>query len=154
MRPSDIISVDPAAFRSETSCLGDQLVRLLHAVRAARPDIKWYVADVQTVGPSPVARRQPEPVLIGATESLIQVAQRVEQFESGVFAGVSSTIEQPAFRCGGLWTDDEAYADLGDAIIEIRAFDMSYWSIATSDADLTNRILVRLEEGTTKGPAR
>ena len=122
----------------------EQLVRLLRLIHALRLDLKWYVADVQTIGPFPVHRREATPILIGDTGALIEVAQRVNQFESGVFAGVPSSIDQPTFRAGGLWTEDEEAADLGDAVVEVRAFDTSYWSIATADANLARTILKRL----------
>jgi hypothetical protein len=60
--------------------------------------------------------------LVGDTQALIRAALNVEQFESGVFVGVRHSLEQPAFRTGGLWTEDEDAADLGDAIVEVRAF--------------------------------
>lgn len=76
---------------------------------------------------------------------MIEAAQRVDQFESGVFAGVPSVIAQPVFRAGGLWTEDEEAADLGDAAVEVRAFDTSYWSIATADPDLAQILRERIE---------
>jgi len=146
MRPRDIVRLDPADFRSETCCVGEQLVELLRVIQALRPGLKWYVADVQTIGPSPVPRREPVPILIGDTGALIQAAQRVDQFESGVFAGVPSSIGQAGFRSGGLWTEDEEAADLGDAVVEVRAFDTSYWSVATADSVLARNILERIGE--------
>ncbi len=146
MRPRDIIRLEPAAFRSATSCLGEQLVALLRTIQGLCPDLKWYVADVQTIGPSPVHGRDPTPICIGDTRALVQAARRVSQFERGVFAGVPASVDEPAFRAGGLWTEDEEAADLGDAAIEVRAFDMSYWSIATADPNLATRISERLEQ--------
>lgn len=148
MRPRDIVRLEPAAFRSETACLGEQLVALLRSIQELRPDLKWYVADVQTIGPSLVPRREPTPVFIGDAGALVQAVQRVDQFESGVFAGVPSSIDLPAFRPGGLWTEDEEAADLGDAAVELRAFDTSYWSIATAEPNLAKTIRKRLgQEG-------
>jgi hypothetical protein len=145
MRPRDMVRLQASAFHGAMSCLGEQLVALLHTIQELRPGLKWYVADAQTIGPSPVPRREPTPVLIGDTRALIEAAQRVEQFESGVFAGVPSAIAQPAFRAAGLWTEDEEDADLGDAAVEVRAFDTSYWSIATADPNLARIIRERLE---------
>jgi hypothetical protein len=148
MRPRDIIRLEPAAFGSVTCCLGEQLVALLRTIHELRPDLKWYVADVQTIGPSPVARREPTPTFIGDAGALVQEARLVDQFESGVFAGVPSSIDRPVFRAGGLWTEDEEVADLGDAAVEVRAFDTSYWSIATADPNLAKTIRKRLgQEG-------
>lgn len=143
MRPHEIVHLGPAAFGSETSCLGQQLVGLLRVIEVLHPHLKWYVADVQTIGPSPTPRREPVPNLVGDTEALIKAARKVEQFESGVFVGVPPSLDRPVFRTGGLWTEDEDAADLGDAIVEVRAFDTSYWSIATTDTKLARGVLER-----------
>lgn len=75
---------------------------------------------------------------------MIQSARQVEQFSSGVFVGVPPAIERPTFRDGGLWTEDEEAADLGDAAIELRAFDTSYWSVAAAEPDLIDAIRERM----------
>ncbi len=57
-----------------------------------------------------------------------------------VFVGVSPTTTEPRFRAGGLWTGDSETADLGDALIELRAFDTSYWSVAIADPGLGQQL--------------
>jgi hypothetical protein len=84
------------------------------------------------------------PELIGDTKVLASAAQTVAQFESGVFAGVSSRCLNPRFRSGGLWTEDEEAADLGDVLVELRAFDATYISVATNDVELAERIAKEL----------
>jgi hypothetical protein len=144
MRPAKILHLVPAVFGSETSCLGHQLIELLRVIERLYPDLKWYVADVQTIGPSLTTRREPVPSFVGDTKTLIHAARKVEQFESGVFVGVPNSLERPVFRAGGLWTEDEEDADLGDALVEVRAFDTSYWSVATANPDVVRDILERL----------
>ncbi|MBX3191476.1 MAG: hypothetical protein KF819_31060 [Labilithrix sp.] len=143
MRPREVIRLSNDAFDAATVCNGWQLVELLTAIEGLHPNLSWYVADVQTLGPSPTRRREPCPTSIGHTAALIQAVGDVVQFESGVFVGVPSGIEQPAFRPGGLWTEDDETEDLGDAVIEMRAFDTSYWSIATADPDIARDLLER-----------
>jgi hypothetical protein len=152
MRPGDVVRLPPAAFGSVMSCLGEQLVVMLQMIQELHPGLEWYIADAHTVGPPPVPRREPTPILVGDTTALIEAAQRVEQFESGVFAGVPGAIAQPAFRAGGLWTEDEEAADLGDAAVEVRAFDTSHWSIATADPNFANMIRERLEQARGRWP--
>jgi hypothetical protein len=136
MQPLKTILLSPIAFGDTTSCLGGQLIVLLRVIDAFYPHLRWYVADVRTTGGSLTSYRQSTPVLTGDTKLLIEAVQNVEQFESGVFAGVPCSIEQPRFRSGGLWTEDEDCADLCDALIEVRAFDTSYWLVAISDPEL------------------
>jgi hypothetical protein len=72
---------------------------------------------------------------------LVRIAGAVEQYESGVFTGVPDGAVNPEFRAGGLWTEDEEAADLGDAIVELRAFDTTYVSLATIDEVIANHVI-------------
>lgn len=75
---------------------------------------------------------------MGNADALIEFSLKVDQFISGVFAGVPKEIDAPRFRDGGLWSEDhgEDAADLGDSVIEIRAFDTSWIEIASHDGDV------------------
>ena len=65
----------------------------------------------------------------------------MDQFVSGVFAGVPRGIETPRFRPGGLWTEDEDTADLYDSVVEVRAFDTCYFLITSNDEALREHLL-------------
>jgi hypothetical protein len=97
MRPRKTIRLGAAAFGDEISCLGWQFVALLRAIEELDPNLTWYAADVQTIGPSPTHRRDPTPALIGNATALMQAGQLVEQFESGVFVGVPLSCHRPSF---------------------------------------------------------
>jgi hypothetical protein len=56
-----------------------------------------------------------------------------------VFVGVPPTIEQPRFGDAGPRADENEVIDLGDATIELVAFDWSFWSV-TAEADLIDGI--------------
>lgn len=144
MQPVQVIQIHPSAFGSPTSCLGVQLVKILRVIGSFPVDLHWHVADVQAVGQFPFAR-QPLPRLIGPTDALIEAATMVDQFESGVFAGVPSSNATPSFRSGGLWTEDEDDADLGDAMVEVRAFDTAYWLVSPADIALADLVRKRFE---------
>lgn len=143
--PTKVLRATPSAFSQDLACLGTQLVTLLELIEIGHPSLRWYLGDIQTIGPSPIHGRSPIPVLLGDTNTLVQAARNVEQFESGVFSGVPTTVSHPKFRDGGLFTEDEEAADLGDAIVELRAFDTTYWSIATTESDLSDAIQSWLE---------
>lgn len=141
MRPQYVIHLGLEAFQGATAaCEGGQLAHVLEAIGDVRPDLSWYIADVQTIGHSPAERREARPEVVGNTSALIRAVATVEQFESGVFAGVPQQIVRPTFRSGGLWTEDDEAADLCDAVVELRAFDSTYLSIATSDTEIARRI--------------
>lgn len=116
MWPVETVHLGPEAFGDTAACLGGQLTELLQFLGALQPNLTWHVADIECIGTFPVSRREPAPTSIGDTATLMQAALRVSQFESGVFAGVAESVERPAFRPGGLWTEDEEAADLGDAL--------------------------------------
>lgn len=116
--------------------------------------------------PREIARLEPaafESVLCCLGPQLVVMLQRIEELrpgltwyvadaETGVFAGVPSSIAQPAFRAGGLWTEDEEAADLGDAVVELRAFDTSFWSIATAAPELATSIRTQIERKRDRSP--
>ncbi len=139
-QPRHIIHLGPETFHHEAACQGKQLVQLLRLIHHVHPRLTWYVADVQNTGYQLLQRRQSTPASIGDTAALIVAVTDVDQFESGVFVGIPENIAEPKFRDGGLWTEDDDFADLGDAIVEIRAFDTAYWLIATVDAEVMTRL--------------
>lgn len=149
MRPLTIVRLGPTSFQNEALGLGTQLVKLVETIERIRPDLNWYAADVQATGHSPVPPREPQPTLVGDTAKFLGVAQRVEQFESAVFAGVPASVHNPSFRAGGLWTEDEEAADLGDAVVELRAFDTSCWYLATAEPDIASEILKKFPRSST-----
>jgi hypothetical protein len=95
---------------------------------------------------SPDFNKSPVPKLFGEGETLITAVAKVDQFLSGVFAGIPADIAAPRFRAGGLWTKDEELADIGDAFVEVRTFDTSFISVATADLALLDMIVSRLHE--------
>lgn len=132
----------PMLFDDSAACLGKQLKALVQVVSQIHPRLIWYAADVQTTGYQIVSRCEPTPMKIGDTATLIKAVAKIDQFESGVIAGIPDNIETPRFRNGGLWTEDneDEAIDLGDALVEIRAFDTSYWAVLFLNADLLHRL--------------
>jgi len=114
-------------------CLGPQVAAVILTIDSRIPQLQWYVADVRTVGYQFPSGASPVPWLVGNASTLAEAALAVDQFESGVFVGVQSSIGSPRFRSGGLWTEDDQDADLGDATIEVRAVDTTDIEIYSSD---------------------
>jgi hypothetical protein len=104
------------------------------------PTVHWYVADVQLTGSYAKDWESRIPMRIADTAQMLARVAQIDQFESGVFLAVPSEVVTPMFRGRELWTDDEDFAELGDAVIEIRAFDTSYISVSSADAALIQRI--------------
>jgi hypothetical protein len=71
-------------------------------------------------------------VKIGKAQELIQIASQIDQLFSGIFIAIPENIFDPDLN-GEFDTEDDPTEDLGDAVIEIRAFDTSYFEVYYSD---------------------
>ncbi len=135
MHPTRVLHFGASVFAAQTACLGDQVATVVESIRSLIPDLSWYVADVQCTGTS-FTDGAPTPVYVGDADAMIRAALQVDQFTSGVFVATPADFPQPRFRDGGLWTDDDESADLGDAVVEMRAFDTTHVSVATTHEEL------------------
>lgn len=141
MAPFWVLKLDRHAFSdARAACQGRQVAAVVAAIEAAMPGLIWYAADVQCLGSSFLPRRDPIPARVGDGATMIRAAELVDQFESGVFVGIRPGRTNPGFRDGGLWTEDDELADLGDSVVEIRAFDMTYISVASRDEVLRRKL--------------
>jgi hypothetical protein len=142
MKPQHFIHLDKTAFPgANVVCTGVQVAAVIKHIVEVEPGLLWYMADLETIGRQFPPGRTPIPQLIGDAASLLDAVTGVEQFTSGVFVGVPRDLAPPSFRAGGLWTEDKDDADLGDAVLEIRAFDTSYVSVATADRALAQHVI-------------
>lgn len=118
---------------SPTACQGRQVALTIRTVAKALPDLVWYASDVLAPGAPFWTRFQGStPTQVGLSDEAAREAEEVPQFESGVFVGVPDRVIDPQFRIGGVWTEDGDDADLGDGVVEIRAFDTDYILVAAS----------------------
>jgi hypothetical protein len=121
-------------------CLGSQLTQIVTLLNELLGDLTWYVADIDTVGESRYPST-PTPDRVGDSHQLVDLFQKVDQFLRGVFIAVKAEVVDPQLRTD-VDTEDPVSVDLGDAIVEIRAFDTSYFEIITRDdriADFLSR---------------
>lgn len=136
MKPVGSLRLRGEDFSATANCLGWQVAQVISDADRACPGLRWYAADVETSGYQFPFRRSPWPVCIGSAELCIPYILQVDQFDSGVFAGVPSHIDTARFRDGGLWAEDQEQDDLGDALVEIRAFDTAYIVVSSSSLEL------------------
>jgi hypothetical protein len=140
MKPSGAVRLRLKEFPgSSTVCQGWQLANALAAVVSVAPDLSWYAAHVTSIGQSWNIEAT-HPAKIGQVTDLIEVARAVPQFGGGVFVGVPGGCTAPRFREGGLWTEDAPDADLGDGIVEVRAFDTTFIEVLSADAAILNGV--------------
>lgn len=112
---------------SRSSCLGRHVTSILNVLEPLLEDITWYCADVRTNRPDASAwpAATAEVVSIGSTSDFLERVSRVDQFESGVFLALLRVGSSPNIRHDPA-TEDPPFSELGDAVVEMRAFDTSY----------------------------
>ena len=113
-------------------CLGSQLARIVTSLMGQLADVSWYIADVEVIGTSRLAQGQ-TPQFVGQSHQFVALVQDVDQFLRGVFLAVRGGRLQPHFR-ERIDTEDPVNVDLGDALVEIRAFDTTYFELLTMDS--------------------
>ena len=124
------------------NCRGQQLKEILELIEFY-PTIKnaiWYASDLDS-SPIPdciINFTKFIPEKIGNTRNLITICQNVNQFLSGVFLAFSRDVGDRLNE--GFETEDKAFRDIGDAVLEIRAFDTTFFEIYTNDYDLVHKI--------------
>lgn len=110
--------------------LGSQLVRIVNIVSEGSCDCSWYAADVDAYEklPPQISRGQPSPQLIGSEQEMLLFASSVEQFLSGVFLLMPNNSYESFFQYQ-FFTEDLPFRDIAPAVVEIRAFDTSYFEL-------------------------
>ena len=120
-------------------CTGEQLREVLRQISSWVEGCVWHISDVKTNNSvESLASSELEKQRL-STESLNELCSKVDQFLSGIFLAVPAKIDKPQLNTGFL-TEDEPTSDLGDAILEIRAFDTSYFELYTADYELSKEL--------------
>jgi len=123
-------------FGEDAACLGPQLEQLVKVLHLNDNSEQWYYADVETNGASSFSCA-PGLHKVGNSEDFANLLVGTDQFQSGVF--LVSRISSPRFRANPT-TEDTHLVDLGDADVEIRAFDTTYFEVYSRDLDLLERL--------------
>lgn len=119
------------------SCTGKQLKELLVHVEPWVGNCEWYIVDTKTNNSVDLLTYDAPQTLSG--EALRDACARVDQFMAGIFLAVPRGLSQPKLQLDAV-TEDEPTSDLGDAVLEIRAFDTSYFEIYTPLPELAERL--------------
>jgi hypothetical protein len=121
------------------SCTGAQLIEILRVLQDNRNDYKWLAGDT-TANSNVLNETMPsKPILIDSTQNLISILTNVDQFLSGVFLAIPSSVSSVSIN-RIFDTEDDPTLDLEDGILEIRAFDTTYFEIYSSQLDILQRL--------------
>lgn len=116
-------------------CLGSQLVTILSAVQKWYDKCLWYGSDIELIPLNPDFKAFVELQIhrVGTTQDLMRLASAVEQFLSGVFVAFPDDLNAKDIE---LATEDERFREISNAVVEIRAFDTSYFEVYSKDRQL------------------
>ena len=132
-----------ALSNSEFSCLGWQLKDILDVVKDLLPPHVWYGADIETNGEFPwgLGMNSFELKKIGDFSAIRKIAQETDQFQSGVFIAVKKevNIEEGSINVDTMDPPFES-RDVDGVLIEIRAFDTSFFQVYSNDYNLMKKI--------------
>ncbi|MBI2742617.1 MAG: hypothetical protein HYX48_01720 [Chlamydiales bacterium] len=125
-------------------CLGTQLVLIINSLKGFLPQHTWYGADVDAVGKGAKKYNLNDSQLnpIGADSQFVEYCAEIQQFMWGVFLCVDSSFSSRNIQGVELETEDASFRpiDCDGVLLEIRAFDTSYFAIYAEDLVLIERI--------------
>ncbi len=125
-------------------CLGFQLKSIVKTLSELIEPHVWYGADVDAISPIPKKLGVDSFQLrkIGDSHSLINLCENIDQFLSGVFIAVKEKNQN--FKCSELrvGTEDDQFRplNLDGILIEIRAFDTSYFEVYSDNSVLIGKL--------------
>ena len=124
----------------DVACLGSQLVRILDTINPFIENVTWYASDIDAnIEPAFFSNfKGALPKKIGNTSDLVKLCRNVPQFLSGVFLAFLK--DQGEYLSNKYSTEDKEFRDIGDAILEIRAFDTSYYKIYANNFSVIEKI--------------
>ncbi len=127
------------------SCLGIQFLDILKTLSDQLKDLYWYGADVEINGAIPFKLKLHGYAAkkIGTLNDLIELCCHIDQFNSGVFFAAND--DMPQFCEIEISTEDEEFRAINGSILEIRAFDTSYFEIYTEDINIVNALKNRYQ---------
>lgn len=121
------------------SCTGKQMRELLVQVEPWVGSCEWHILDIKTNNSTDLLAYDAQNQQPLSGEALKDTCLRVDQFMSGIFLAVPHGLSQPKLQLDAV-TEDEPSSDIGDALLEIRAFDTSYFEIYTPLPELAERL--------------
>ena len=138
-----LVRLDKNSFADGFICLGKQLVIILNFLENELTPHIWYGANIDANFNTNFLEKYSSFFLkkIGNLSTLKNLAKEVDQFLFGVFIAIQKDYE---FSDNSLQvdTEDDRFRPLGieGVIIEIRAFDTSYFEIYSDDYQLIRKI--------------
>lgn len=130
--------------KDQTICLGSQLITIVEFLKNILPSHIWYGANIEAVGAAASMYDLEDHTLkkIGDDSVLIKYCSGIVQFIWGVFLCLDKNHENQSFINVKLSAEGEPFRaiELDGVLIEIRAFDTSFFEIYSQDEGLLMKI--------------
>lgn len=125
-------------------CLGAQLISIINFIKGFLPKHIWFGADVDAVGKgaNKYNLNSTQLNVIGDDFHFVEYCSEIEQFIWGVFLCININFSSQKFQGVELETEDEPFRSIpfDGVLIELRAFDTSYFEIFSEDIVLMEKI--------------
>ncbi|MCB1067104.1 MAG: hypothetical protein KDK56_02855 [Simkania sp.] len=143
--PKYLIRLDKKAFvQDQVVCLGAQLKSIIKNLSELIEPHVWFGADVDAISPMPKKLGVDSFQLrkIGDNHFLLNLCENIDQFLSGVFIAVKEKDKNFKYSELRVGTEDEQFRSLNldGVLIEIRAFDTSYFEIYSDNLILMKKL--------------
>ena len=143
--PKYLMRLDKKIFsHDQIVCLGSQLKSIIQNLSLLIEPHVWFGADVDALSPIPQKLGIDSFQLrkIGDSYSLINLCENIDQFLSGVFIAIKEKSQNFISSEIFVGTEDEQYRSLNldEIIIEIRAFDTSYFEVYSDSLILMEKL--------------
>lgn len=141
------VKLGPSFFGSTAICLGSQLATVVRLLDTAAPGLCWFATDLSVLGTnlSILGTSIDEASglrSLGGASTATRWLDSHDQFVSGVFFAVLDGAN-PEIRAQAD-TEDPEWAQLGNAIFEMRAFDTSWIEITSANQPALARTFPRM----------
>ena len=131
-------------FNDNIVCLGKQVIEIIDFLEDFLPSLIWYGSDISITANADTVFLDEKftlytPTKIGTSYDLKKESGKVVQFLSGVFIASEKDIFWP--KSLKLGTEDLFRPiEMNGIILEIRAFDTSYFEVYSDDYELIKKI--------------
>ncbi len=124
--------------------LGTQLISIINSIKNILLPHTWYGADVEAIGKG-TKKYNLNNInlnLIGSDSEFINYCSEIEQFIWGDFLCIDNNFTFQTFQDIELETEDKSFRpiDANGILIEIRAFDATYFEIYSDNKELITKI--------------
>lgn len=140
-QPKFQILIQKENFNDNFICLGSQLITIINFLKDVLLPHIWYAADIDVLGETLIdysffLKK------IGDDSILIDICAKIDQFLSGIFVAIDNRILNPNIEQIEVGTEDKRFRSLplDGVLIEIRAFDTSFFEIYTEDEGIIKKL--------------